>query len=256
MGRNGRRRIETQHFVIRDDKCAMKVGTDALLLGAWTNAAGVQSVVDIGSGSAIVLLMVAQRSASGCALTGIELDPRAAAQGQANADDSPFAAQVVQADALVWLRTEIARNVDLFVCNPPFFRDKPLGPDPSRNLARHDLAMPIETLLQLLPSAMSSRGRFSLVWPDERMQELDKLLAAQNWLTLRRRAVKGHPEAPVFRHLLELAPKSSVSAVPIGPTADETPFLVEACPRQPGKPPEYSEEYIELLAPYFPQLRR
>ena len=145
MGRNGRRRIETQHFVIRDDKCAMKVGTDALLLGAWTNAAGVQSVVDIGSGSAIVLLMVAQRSASGCELTGIELDPRADAQGHANADGSPFAPQVVPAAAMVWLRSGLARKGELFLLKPPFFRENPLRPTPHRNLERDHVSMSIHS---------------------------------------------------------------------------------------------------------------
>ena len=81
--------FQFKQFTIRHDRCAMKVGTDGVLLGAWANAKGKQRILDIGTGSGLIALMLAQRTDA--MITGIEIDPASATQAQENATASPWA---------------------------------------------------------------------------------------------------------------------------------------------------------------------
>lgn len=252
MGRNGRRIIETQQFTVHDDRCAMKVGTDALLLGAWTELNGAQSIVDIGTGSGILLLMLAQRADKGTRLIGVELQSDAFEQACNNLEASPFHGEMEQGDALAWLDASAGRGerFDLLVCNPPFFRDKPLGPDQARNLARHDASMPIEKLLTSAERVLNDGGRLCLVWPDDRMPELSQAAHQAKLRISEDCQIHGHPEARPLRHLLVLRPWHTSAVQP--PT--QSTLIIEDGPRMPGKPPRYSRAYRSLLAPYFPGL--
>lgn len=252
MGRNGKRIIETQHFTVRDDRCAMKVGTDALLLGSWTDAAGAESIVDIGTGSGILLLMLAQRADTGTRLIGLELHEEACEQARDNFDASPFDGEIVQGDALAWLDDQANRGerLDLLVCNPPFFRNKPLGPDPARNLARHDASMPIEKLLTSAQRVLNERGRLCLVWPDERMDELREQARNSGLQITNDCQVQGHPDAQPLRHLLTLQHAHCNVIL----RTNTTSLSIEDGPRMPGGAPRYTEAYKNLLGPYFPVL--
>ena len=95
MGRSGRRVQQFQQFVVRDDACGMKVGTDALILGAWAGESMVQPkhILDVGTGSGILALMLAQRFPS-ARVDAVELEPNAAAQAFKTAQDSTFATHI------------------------------------------------------------------------------------------------------------------------------------------------------------------
>ena len=89
MGKSGNRQVQFKQFTVRDERCAMKVGTDALILGAWCEVEEASSVLDIGSGSAIVALMLAQR-AKDARVVAVELEQSAFGQGCENVEQSPF----------------------------------------------------------------------------------------------------------------------------------------------------------------------
>lgn len=252
MGRNGRRIIETQHFTVRDDRCAMKVGTDALLLGSWANPTGRNSIVDIGTGSGILLMMLAQRASPGTRLVGLELHDAACEQARININQSPFDAEIIHCDALAWLSESARRGerFDLFVCNPPFFRNKPLGPDEARNLARHDASMPIEGLLAAVRKVMNEQGSFCMVWPDDRMAELAQEVRKAGLIIAEDCQIQGHPESRPLRHLLIIQVPGDRSPE----TTHCTSLIVENSPRTPGGAPQYSDAYKTLLSPYFPGL--
>lgn len=124
-----------KQFAIDDSPCAMKVGTDSVLLGAWTDVSGARSVIDVGAGSGILTLMIAQR-APDAMLTAIEIDPEAAAAAAANLAASPWAhrCRAICRDAAVH---EPETAADLMICNPPYYTSELHAPDRKRDTARH-----------------------------------------------------------------------------------------------------------------------
>ena len=120
MGRNGRRLQSFQQFDVADDLCGMKVGTDALILGCWAgeDIEGLTRILDIGTGSGILALMLAQRHEQ-AVVEAVELEPDAAKQAAQNVAASPFSNRISVHAMSVQAWT--VPKVDLVVCNPPFF---------------------------------------------------------------------------------------------------------------------------------------
>lgn len=177
----------------------MKVGTDGVLLGAWASVADVPAedaarplsplyLLDIGTGTGLVALMLAQRAASGVwgrrpfAVTAVERDAAAAAQAQENVSASPWASMVtvVTADIRTWRPAgspvvpgsaagEVAPLFDLIACNPPFFSDSLKGPDAARNAARHDDTLPQDSLFRLAAAWLKpAPAALNLILPADR----------------------------------------------------------------------------------------
>ncbi|MHC4886881.1 MAG: tRNA1(Val) (adenine(37)-N6)-methyltransferase, partial [Planctomycetota bacterium] len=112
-----------KQFHIDHDRCGMKVGTDGILLGAWTRVgAGVGQTLDIGTGSGLIALMLAQRSDPVGRITGVEIDAGAALQARENVNRSPWAHRVtVITESVQWVAREWGSAFDLIVSNPPFY---------------------------------------------------------------------------------------------------------------------------------------
>lgn len=119
LPRNG---FTFKRFFVAHDRCAMKVGTDGILLGAWAPIAGVKHVLDIGAGSGLLALMLAQRTGDDVHVEAVELDEEAAAQARENALASPWASriEVWQADIHQWQPSQ-TRRYELIISNPPLF---------------------------------------------------------------------------------------------------------------------------------------
>ena len=152
----------------------MKVGTDALILGAWAGTTSqqgdqnVRHILDIGTGSGVLALMLAQRFPR-ATIDAVELEDGAARQAQENAKRSPFANRIrIHHRAIQGWQDE----ADLVVCNPPFFRDHPKSNDRKRNLARHDDALPLRVLFTIAKNCMHANGAFDLVFPEDRAEEV------------------------------------------------------------------------------------
>ena len=150
MGRNGRRLQSFQQFDVADDQCGMKVGTDALVLGCWAGEGiqGLTRILDIGTGSGILALMLAQRHKR-AVVEAVELEPDAARQAAENVASSPFSARISVHEMAV--QAWKGPDVDLVVCNPPFFHNHPKSPERKRNLARHDDTLPLHVLFAQRP---------------------------------------------------------------------------------------------------------
>ncbi len=129
--------FQFKKFTIAQDRCAMKVGTDGVLLGAW--ARGGKRVLDIGTGTGLVALMMAQRFTD-AVVDAVEIDHDTAGQAMENVSSSPFANRVkVFAKALQGFEPDAP--YDSIVTNPPFFSNSLLAPDSSRTMARHTVAL-------------------------------------------------------------------------------------------------------------------
>ena len=195
----------------------MKVGTDGLLLGAW--AQGGSSVLDIGTGTGLIALMMAQRFPE-AHVDAIDIDADAASQAEDNACRSPFADRV--AVRCVSLQEYVAeRKYDSIVCNPPFFTQSLQSPDSKRTLARHSIALPFDDLFRHARRLMSDDGVLSIVVPSDALSQIETAAVMNNLFLVRRCLVRTTRKKPARRLLLSFSQKPS-------PFHDEEGVIQEA----------------------------
>ena len=160
-----------RQFVVRHDRSSMRVGTDAVLLGAW--AGGDESalfpgakILDVGCGCGLIALMVAQRF-DGSQVLGLDIDTDSVVEARENALSSPFADRVdfCQADVRVFAKESSGAAYSLIVCNPPYYTEDTLPPDQRRSMARNALHLSFAELLQSVCRLMAEDGRFAVVIP-------------------------------------------------------------------------------------------
>lgn len=196
-----------KQFVVYHDRCAMKVGTDGVLLGAWCDVDGVTSILDVGAGSGLIALMAAQRNRQ-ARVTAIEIDSLAAGQAADNIHGSPFAdrVNVLPVSFQKFAETRLDRY-GLIVSNPPFFTDSLLSPDTRRTSARHSVDLSLDELLFLSLECLMPDGVISLILPYAKMEEL--VLLARRCHLFVKRLTRVHPLRgnPPRRILVELTPK-------------------------------------------------
>ncbi|MGY3916311.1 tRNA1(Val) (adenine(37)-N6)-methyltransferase [Aeromonas australiensis] len=159
-----------KQFHIEHDRCAMKVGTDGILLGAWAPVGQARRVLDIGTGSGLIALMLAQRTADECHIDAVELDINAASQARENAAASPWAARVTVIESAI--QAYQAAPYDLIVSNPPYFLAGQSFSDPARALARHTGALDSHQLLAACDRLLSLNGQVALVLPTAMADEI------------------------------------------------------------------------------------
>lgn len=154
-----------KQFTVYHDQCAMKVGTDGVLLGAWVNIDSAKTILDIGAGSGLVTLMLAQR-AENSVIDSIEIDEQAAKQANENYRQSPFSnINYCQHISLQQFTLSSTSKYDVIVSNPPYFQGALKSPDVQRTQARHTDILSIEELLMLSSSMLNDLGKISLVYP-------------------------------------------------------------------------------------------
>jgi tRNA1Val (adenine37-N6)-methyltransferase len=189
-----------KQFAIEQDQCAMKIGTDGVLLGAWFAVEGAQRVLDIGTGTGLIALMAAQRNAS-AHLVAVELDASAARQAAANAASSPFADRIIVSQCAIQDYTS-DHLFDVIVSNPPFYSAHVKSPDAQRALARHEDQLSVSDLFQAASRFMSLTGTFSLIWPIDRQAEVKSVAHQFGLYSVRTWQVHPNHEKPAHRLLL------------------------------------------------------
>lgn len=240
--------FQFKQFRIDQSRCAMKVGTDGVLLGAWASMAGIVGplrptapglpplqVLDIGTGTGLLALMLAQRAASrewgrrAFSVTAVEREAAAAAQARENVSASPWASMVtvVTADIRTWrpagtgdwaasagatdsgvsaapdAEVSAAPAFDLIVCNPPFFTDSLKGPDAARNAARHDDYLKSEELFRLAAALLKpAPAAFNLVLPADKEAVTIEIAARYGLMPARLCRVFTAPRATVPNRVL------------------------------------------------------
>lgn len=153
-----------KQFIILQDRCAMKVGTDGVLLGAWCSVHG-KSALDIGTGTGIIAIMLAQRNPQ-INVLGIEIDEDSAEQAEKNMKHSPWDKRLscLHSDFRSY-STSTPERFDIIVSNPPYFMESLKGPTHTRNIARHADELPYSDLMKGVERLLNSNGIFSLVMP-------------------------------------------------------------------------------------------
>lgn len=161
-----------KQFAVLNDKTAMKVGTDGVLLGAWCDVREAKSVLDVGTGCGLIALMIAQRNAD-CDIDCIDIDEGAIEEAKINADNSPWSDRIhpFMSDFKQFICN---KKYDLIVSNPPFFNNGVLAPDKSRQNARHTVELSFEQLIHKAISLLSDKGKLCLISPTDAEEEITK----------------------------------------------------------------------------------
>lgn len=175
-----------KRFSVNQDRCAMKVGTDGVLLGA--TADGGARILDIGTGTGLVALMMAQRFPD-AVVTGVDIDKDAAIQAQENVQASPFA------DRVTILEADIASfapcsTFDCIVCNPPFYENALSCPDERRSTARHTSALPFEVLMRKVADLLSDDGLCTIIVPTDCLPRIEEECAYCNLFVVKKLFIK------------------------------------------------------------------
>ncbi len=191
-----------KQFSITHDRCAHKVGTDGVLLGAWVNADNPKCILDVGTGSGLIALMLAQRFTSS-KITGIELDHPSVEQANENATNSPFSnrMEIINDD---FLTHPFPEKYNLIVSNPPFFKGNTSSGKTERDRARHEEYLPQNKFLEKAASLLSPKGKLAVILPKDEAQEFISLAETFSLFPSRLTKVYGRPGAEDKRWLLEM----------------------------------------------------
>lgn len=195
-----------KQFKVEQDKCAMKIGTDAVLLGAWSSLKNSPfSILDIGSGTGVLSLMLAQRSASEI-IDALEIDEYAYEQCVENFENSPWSDRLFCYHAsLEEFVEEIDDNYDLIISNPPFYSEDYKSKTPQRDLARFEDALPFEHLIESVIKLLAPNGTFNVIIPFNIEQEFINLAEASNLFPNKILRVKGTSITEIKRSLIEFS---------------------------------------------------
>lgn len=194
-----------KRFTVYHDRCAMKVGTDGVLIGTWTDFEDAERVLDVGAGSGLISLILAQRN-SALLIDPIEIDKDATIQCNENIINSPFT-NISSCRNITFqeFAEKCTDKYDLIASNPPFFSRSLKSPDSQRSTARHTDSLLIEDFISLSGRLLSKKGRISFIFP---YQQKDYLidLANKNELYLSRMTdVIPTPTSNPKRVLVELS---------------------------------------------------
>ena len=227
-----------KQFQVNQDRCAMKIGTDGVLLGAWTPLINnPYNVLDIGAGTGILSLMLAQRS-NAEQIDAIEIDEDAYEQCVENFEASPWGDKLFCFHAgLDEFVDEPEDEYDLIISNPPFYTDDYKSDNTSRDLARFEDALPFEELIEAAALLLSDNGIFSVIIPYKAEERFVAMCKELDLFPLKITRVKGTPTSEIKRSLLAFCRMEQT------PLIDE---LVIEISRH-----NYTPEYIELTKEFY-----
>ena len=225
-----------KQFSVRQDLAAMKVGTDGVLLGAWASVTRVQSALDIGTGTGLIALMLAQRTAD-AQIHAIELDKAAYQQAGLNFAASIWTMRLnaVHADFKTY---QPALKFDLIVSNPPYFNHSLKNPCDKKSLARHTDNLSYAELIKGAVKLLSDTGRFSVILPASEKNNFKEIATQYNLKLNKALYVKPTPSKPPKRVLLEF------SFLNIDEVEHE--LVIEEFGRH-----QYSEAYKQLIKEFY-----
>jgi tRNA1Val (adenine37-N6)-methyltransferase len=227
-----------KQFNVKQDKCAMKVGTDAVLLGAWVNPNGAKFILDIGTGTGVIALMLAQKT--NASIIGIDIDLSATQQAQENVDESKFKEQIkiIHTSLQEFVKINDLK-FQMIVSNPPFFEQSLKPIDEKRSNARHADVLPFDDLLDCVIKMLDETGKFCLILPTLEAEKFRNMaqkkgLYLSKLLRIKSRADKDSDK----RHIMQFEFKPSEFS--------ENTLVIEGDERH-----NYTKDYRELTKEYY-----
>lgn len=223
-----------KQFTIEQDQCAMKVCTDSCILGAFTPVEAGMKVLDIGTGTGLLSLMLAQKS--NLRIDAIEIDKAAALQAEENIQKSPFRDQI--SVHLTDIKEFKPKEYDLIISNPPFFEGQLSSPDLQKNKAKHSSHLSFSDLAEIIAEKLASAGYSSILLPPAEMKMFEEKMFLNGLYPLRKLAIRHHSGKPVFREISLFSRK------------EQDLIIKELCIYEPdGK--TYTHDFEALLKDYY-----
>jgi tRNA1Val (adenine37-N6)-methyltransferase len=229
-----------KQFTIQQDKCAMKVCTDACLFGAWvannlvTQKINPTTILDIGTGTGLLSLMLAQKIDT--AITAVEIDENAYIQAKKNIEASVFKNKITIHVADITQQI-FPKKFDTVICNPPFFEDQLKTNNAARNAAMHATTLSYAALAKAINNNLTEIGSAFLLLPHYAVAQFEKILAAENLFVQHIENVKHSPTHPFFRAFLSIR-KSTIAKT-------STEIFIK------NENGNYTENFIALLKDYY-----
>lgn len=229
-----------KEFTVHQEHCAMKVTTEACLFGAWTshylkNATSPKHLLDIGAGTGLLSLMLAQQH--GSCIDAIELDKNAAEQCRQNFAASPWQERmhVIENDVRSFPFNQL---FDVVISNPPFYENDLSSPVEGRQLAHHSAELSLKDLIERVRTLLTEQGKFFVLLPYKRKEDLYQLAKACGLHILHQCNVRNSPRHPLFRLMAVLSQTPSI---------DKQEELLSIRDQENN----YTQEFIQLLHPYY-----
>lgn len=214
----------------------MKVGTDGVLLGAWTDTTVTQQILDIGTGTGLIALMLAQRSPA--QIDAVEIDEDACTQARENVERSPWSERIqVYHCSVQDYATTCQKRYDLLVSNPPFFENAYKASKKARSMARHSDRLSQFDILQIAEKLLREDGRLALIYPTEEARIFQEKAEAFGFFCNRKLYVKPRLKSQTKRVIMEF----SKSQFPYR----ESAIAIEAARHI------YTPEFIALIKDFY-----
>jgi tRNA1Val (adenine37-N6)-methyltransferase len=226
-----------KQFTIQQDKSVMKVCTDSCIFGAWSanHLNGAKKILDIGSGTGLLSLMLSQKS--GSRIDAIELDPESAAQARENIMASPWSARIRLLEGNV-LHYPLPSGYDFIISNPPFFESDLRSPVGRKNKAKHNETLTLDELIVVLRSHLKITGAFSILLPSHRSDYFENLSMANGFFLWEKLTVRQTPAHLPFRSICLFGFQKSETII-----SKELVIKTEN-----GK---YTGEFVDLMSDYY-----
>ncbi len=229
-----------KQFSIAQDQCTMKVGTDGVLLGAWVNVKQANQVLDIGTGTGLIALMIAQRNPNAF-IYGVEIDRAAYLQALDNTTSSPWANRIIIEKGRIqtWSK-QSNQTFDLIVSNPPFF---PLGTaqlseNIARNQVRHTTNLSFEDLLLASTKLMTENGRLAIILPLIEGHHFIQLASEMDLNPIRITQIRPTATKPIHRLMIEFKKGKQI--------CKKSEMVIQHQKRN-----DFTEEYIRLTKEFY-----
>ena len=227
--------FQFKEFKVNQDRCAMKISTDAVMLGALIEGEDSVEVLEIGAGTGVISLMLAQRFPM-ANIQAVEIDPDAASQCSENFDESPFSARLMVHQVAIQ-DFDSQTTFDLILSNPPYFPDHLKPQDAIRQQALHTDSLSFFELAKSVVGNLSESGSFWLILPPRQMEDFEKIASELGLKAWKKIFLADRPEKQVYREIVAFS-------------LFNKPYQTEKIELKSEKG-VYTNAYQELLAEFF-----
>lgn len=199
-----RKPFQFKRFNVQDENCAMKVGTDAVVLGAWINAENSKSILDIGTGSGIIALMLAQKSSA--TIDAIDIDSASIHDAEKNFKESPWSEKLKAIHcSLSAYAYQSEKKYDLILSNPPYFINSLKSVSERKNISKHTSTLNHEELLSGAKSLITPEGRFSVIIPYDQVDSFVNIALVEGLFCINKLIIYPTKKKPANRIILEFS---------------------------------------------------
>lgn len=230
--------FQFKQFTVHQDRCAMKIGTDGVLLGAWVDLnPPPQQILDVGAGTGVIAMQLAQRTAAPV-IDAVEIDADAFEQCSDNFENSPWGDRLFCYHASIQeFASEIDETYQLIISNPPFYSENCKSENTARDTARFTDALPFEHLLACVAHLLAENGMFALILPKKEESEFLSLAEKAGLFPNRICRVRGTTNSEEKRSLITL-------------NFQKKPVVYETLTIETSRH-EYTEDYLALVRDFY-----